>query len=115
MNTITIGVSSLEQSAARAVRAMETGKYQGRYRSFETPELLFKRLTLKRLEILHKMQGAGEISLRELARRVERDVKGVHTDVHALLEFGLLEKSASGKILCPFDEIRFDFALRAAA
>lgn len=61
------------------------------------------------------MQGAGEISLRELARLVERDVKGVHTDVHALLEFGLLEKSASGKILCPFDEIRFDFALRAAA
>lgn len=115
MNTITIGVSSLEQSAARAVRAMETGEYQGRYRSFETPELLFKRLTPKRLEILHKMQGAGEISLRELARRVERDVKGVHTDVHALLEFGLLEKSASGKILCPFDEIRFDFALRAAA
>lgn len=76
MNTITIGVFSLEQSAARALRAMETGEYQGRYRSFETPELLFKRLTPKRLEILHKMQRAGEISLRELARRVERDVKG---------------------------------------
>lgn len=115
MNTVIIEVSSLEESAARAIRAMETGESQGRYRSFETPELLFKRLTPKRLEILHKMQGAGEMSLRELARRVERDVKGVHTDIHALLEFGLVEKTASGKIICPFDEIRFDFAMRAAA
>lgn len=49
MNTITISVSSLEQSAVRALRAMETGEYQGRYRSFETPELQFKRLTPKRL------------------------------------------------------------------
>ncbi|MHB9103414.1 MAG: HVO_A0114 family putative DNA-binding protein [Sulfuricella sp.] len=69
----------------------------------------------KRLEILHKMQGAGEMSLRELARWVERDVKGVHTDIRALLEFGLVEKTESGKIICPFDEIRFDFAMRAAA
>jgi len=55
------------------------------------------------------------MSLRELARRLERDVKSVHRDVHALLETGLLEKTESGKIVCPFDRVRVDFTLAQAA
>ncbi|MEE4238252.1 MAG: hypothetical protein V2I51_16135 [Anderseniella sp.] len=55
------------------------------------------------------------MSLRELARRLERDVKSVHRDVHALLETGLLEKTESGKIVCPFDLVRVDFTLTQAA
>lgn len=58
--------------------------------------------------------GAGEMRLRELARRLERDVKSVHRDVHALLETGLLEKTESGKIVCPFDKVRVDFTLAQA-
>lgn len=122
MRTVTIEITgplepeaSAKQMTGRFLQAWNTGEYQGEYRGFETPELLFKRLTPKRLEILHKMQGAGEMSLRELARRVERDVKGVHTDVHVLLELGLIEKTSDEKIVCPFEEIRFDFVLKAAA
>ena len=37
------------------------------------------------------MTGAGPLALREIARRVERDVKAVHTDVHALLNAGLIQ------------------------
>ncbi len=61
------------------------------------------------------MSGAVDMSLRDLARRLERDVKSVHRDVHALLETGLLEKTGSGKIVCPFDRVRVDFTLARAA
>ena len=58
------------------------------------------------------MQGAGEMSLREAARRVNRDVKAVHRDVQALLTIGLLEKTAAGKLVCPFAEIKVNLVVR---
>jgi predicted transcriptional regulator len=58
------------------------------------------------------MTGAGPMAIREAARRMERDVKGVHADVHALLEAGLLRKTDDNRILFPYDEIRVDFTLR---
>jgi len=39
----------------------------------------------KRWEILEALCGDGAVSIREAARRVERDVKAVHSDVTALL------------------------------
>jgi predicted transcriptional regulator len=92
--------------------ACKSGKYRGEFFGFETPELLWKRLTPKRWELLRAMQGAGEMSLREAARRVDRDVKAVHRDAHALLVIGLLEKTSTGKLVCPYSEIKVDFALR---
>jgi predicted transcriptional regulator len=55
--------------------------------------------------------------MREIGRRVERDIRRVHGDVHALLDLGLAEKTASGKISCPFEEIRIraDIDLKLAA
>jgi len=44
------------------------------------------------------MCGAGEISIREAARRVGRDVKAVHGDVKALLDAGVLGRNAAGAI-----------------
>jgi predicted transcriptional regulator len=60
------------------------------------------------------MTGAGPISLREAARRVGRDVKAVHGDVHALLNAGILEKTEAGRIVFPFDAVRVRFVLKAA-
>ena len=40
--------------------------------------------------------------------------KGVHTDVHALLNAGLLDKTDDGKIVFPFDSVHVDFMLQAA-
>ena len=98
----------------RFLDAWKSGKYRGEFFGFETPELLWKRLTPKRWELLRAMQGAGEMSLREASRRVNRDVKAVHRDAQALLVIGLLEKTAAGKLVCPFSEIKVDFALRPA-
>jgi predicted transcriptional regulator len=60
------------------------------------------------------MAGGGAMTLREAARRAERDVKAVHTDVHALLAAGVLRKNADGKIEFPFDAVHVDFVLKAA-
>jgi predicted transcriptional regulator len=49
-----------------------------------------------------------------VARRVDRDVKAVHGDVHALLNAGILHKTGRGLIVFPFDAIRVDVMLRAA-
>jgi predicted transcriptional regulator len=42
-------------------------------------------MTVKRWELIRSLCGAGPVTIREAARRVDRDVKAVHGDVHALL------------------------------
>lgn len=114
MNTVTIGVSTPQEVSERLLRAWETGTPQEAHIGFPSLEDLWKTLTLKRWEILKAMTGAGPMAIREIARRVERDVKGVHGDVQALVNAGLLDKTAEGKIVFPYDEVRVDFVLKAA-
>lgn len=113
MRTVTLEVSSREEADRRFLRAFE-GEPQGAFISFETPALLFKVLTQKRWELLSALTGAGPVTLREAARRVERDVKAVHGDVHALLDTGILQKDEDGRIVFPFDAVRVNFVLQAA-
>src|SRR4030042_5718145 len=104
------------RAGAKAIRqAAKSGRAQQFTFSYASPELLFSEISPKRWGVLKAMSGAGEMSLRELARRLARDVKSVHRDVHALLETGLLEKTESGKIVCPFDKMRVDFTLAQVA
>jgi len=90
------------------------GRKRGARISFATPELLFQLMTAKRWELIRAMTGAGPLSIRELARRVDRDVKGVHGDVHALRNAGVRQKTEDGLIVFPFDAIRVDIVLHAA-
>ena len=104
------------KTGAKGIRqAAKYGRTQQATFSYASPELLFSEISPKRWGVLEAMSGAGELSLREVARRLERDVKSVHWDVHALLATGLLEKTESGKIVCPFDKVRVDFTLAQAA
>lgn len=112
MRTVTLVVSSREKMNRRFLRAFE-GESQGTFISFESPALLFKVLTGKRWQLLRIMTGAGPISIREIARRLERDVKAVHADVHALLNAGILQKTDEGRIEFPFDAVHVDFMLKA--
>jgi hypothetical protein len=38
----------------------------------------------------------------------------VHSDAHALLNAGLLDKTDDGKIIFPFDSVHVDFMLKVA-
>ncbi len=113
MRTVTIGVSPREKVNQRFLEAAD-GETQGTYISFASPTLLFTVLTGKRWELLKVMTGAGPISIREAARRLRRDVKAVHGDVHALLNVGILQKTENGRIDFPFDAVHVNFMLKAA-
>ena len=114
MRTVTLEVSSRETSSKRFLRAFE-GEEQGAFISFETPALLFKVLAGKRWELLTLMTGAGPMTIREVARRLGRDVKAVHGDVQALLKAGILQKTDAGLVVFPFDAVHVDFILKEAA
>ncbi len=113
MKTVTLSVSSLEDAKRRAAAAFR-GEKQSTRISFSSAELLWKVLTAKRWELLRAMAGQGAMTIREAARRVERDVKAVHGDVHALLDAGVLERDSRGRIVFPYDAVHVDFLLRAA-
>jgi predicted transcriptional regulator len=113
MRTLTLQVAKLDDVKQRLRNAFK-GKKQGSYISFATPELLFRLLTAKRWELVRALIGAGPVTIREAARRVDRDVKAVHGYVHALLRAGVLRKTDEGLIVFPFDAIHVDVMLRAA-
>ena len=113
MKIVTLQVSKREEVKRRAHEAFK-GKKQGSRISFATPELLFRLLTAKRWELIRAMSGAGPVTIREAARRLNRDVKAVHGDVHALLDAGVIQRTADGRIVFPFDAIRVDVMLHAA-
>jgi predicted transcriptional regulator len=113
MKTVTLHVADLDDVKRRARDAFK-GKKQGSRISFATPELLFRLLTAKRWELIRALSGAGPVTIREAARRVDRDVKAVHSDVHALLNAGVLQKTEKGLVVFPFDAVRVDLVLRAA-
>jgi len=113
MRTVILGISSREKINKRLLGALE-GKPQGTFISFETPALLFKVLSGNRWKLLKVMTDSGPISIREAARRLNRDVKAVHHDVHMLLHVGILQKTDKGKIEFPFEAVHVDFMLKAA-
>ena len=59
------------------------------------------------------MCGIGPISIREAARRVHRDVKAVHGDITAILNVGILIRSAEGGVEFPFEAVKVEFMLQA--
>ena len=71
--------------------------------------LLLRILTPARWELLDRLREAGALSIYELAKRLGRDYKNVHTDVTRLVEIGLIEKAADGRVGVPWDVVRGEF------
>ena len=115
MKTVTLDVRASTDPMADFVQAWKTGKAQKSARiSFASPELLWKVLTAKRWELLKALCGAGPVSIREAARRVDRDVKAVHSDLTALLNAGVLNRTERGGVEFPFEAVKVEFLLQAA-
>ena len=115
MKTVTLEVRSPDEGM-RGVRAnleVREGPAVCAY-WIRAPELLWKVLSAKRWELLKALCGAGPVSIREAARRVQRDVKAVHSDVTALLSAGLLNRTETGNIEFPYEAIKVEFLLHAA-
>ena len=115
MKTLKVKIESLRDMVSRGFRVMETGRAEtSAGLSFSTYEDMYRTLSPKRLEIIRAMAGKGVLSYREIARRVERDYKGVHTDLTALVLAGVVDREEGGLVF-PYENIHFDFDVRASA
>lgn len=115
MKTVILDVRPPEEAVQDFVVAWKTGQARKHARiSFPTPELLWKVLTAKRWELLKAMCGAGPLTVRDAARRVNRDVKSVHNDLTALLVAGVLDRTESGQVEFPYEAVKVEFLLQAA-
>jgi predicted transcriptional regulator len=116
MKTVVFNIQTLDSALADFATAWKTGKGDATARiGFETWELMHKVLSPKRLDIIRVMAGAGPLSIREIARRVGRDFKGVHSDATLLVETGVVDKDERGRLIFPYDKIHVDFEISAAA
>ena len=84
--------ANLRQAGKVMQRSIDTGAYQGELLHFESPQVFFGKLTERRWIMVQRLQQAGKgLSVREIARLADRDVRRVHADLKALLELGLVE------------------------
>ncbi|MBO6667900.1 transcriptional regulator [Parvibaculum sp.] len=81
---------------------------------FRTYEDMHRVLSPARLEVVMVLAGQGPLSMREVARRVGRDVKAVHSDITALINCGMIDRTEEG-ISFPYDRIHLDVDIEAAA
>lgn len=63
-------------------------------------------LTPARWALVARLRDAGPLSIYELAKRLARDYKNVHTDVSRLIELGLIARAFDGRVSVPWDVVR---------
>ncbi|MCF6229280.1 MAG: MarR family transcriptional regulator [Gammaproteobacteria bacterium] len=73
--------------------------------NFEDLSMLLSILTPRRLEALKTLRQQGPLSVRALSKSLKRDYKNVHTDIRALEDVGLLERTDEGTLQTPWDVI----------
>ena len=79
--------------------------------SFEDLPLLTKTLSPARWTLLKSLKQKGPCSIYELAKRLARDYKNVHTDVTQLAGMGLIERRADGLVAVTWDLLRAELEL----
>ena len=105
----------LAEAGERFKSAWKTGKPAGAVFTFNAPAQLFSVISPKRWQLIERLQHLGKSTIRGLARSLGRDVKRVHDDVTAMLEWGLVERTETGLVHVPYSVIHAEFDLRAAA
>ncbi len=112
--TLQISLNPDWRAALRAAGRRATARtYQGEVLNFENAGGFFGKLTERRWAMVHALQGQGPVPVRELARRLGRDVRRVHDDVTLLAELVLVERTEGGGVACPFETIHIDMHLQA--
>jgi len=119
MNTLTVRLSAADDAKARFVEA--GNRALAGNASEASPTLNFgsyddmhRVLAPSRLSIVKALAGQGVLSIREVARRVERDVQAVHRDVTTLINAGVIDRTDAG-VAFPYARIHFEFDVSAAA
>jgi predicted transcriptional regulator len=115
-----VKVSSLENSLAKFKDTWERAEKGEQFSvpvevlSFENSSTLMKTLSPKRLELLQTLHIMGTVSIRKLARELNRDYSNVHQDIKALNQIGVVLET-EGKYYVPWETIVTEFSLCTAA
>lgn len=119
MNTVIVRLSSMADIKARFVAAIRDAERGDAVEA--TPSIEFasyddmhRVLAPSRLAIVKALVGQGALSIREVARRVNRDVQAVHRDVTTLVNAGVIDRTENG-IAFAYDRIHFEYDVSAAA
>jgi predicted transcriptional regulator len=105
----------LEAAAARFRKAWKTRKASPAVFTFSSPAQLFSVISPKRWQLIERLQHSGPSTIRGLARLLDRDVKRVHEDVSAMIDWGLVERRDDGLVHVPYSVIHASFDLKAVA
>jgi predicted transcriptional regulator len=120
MDEVRIQIESLDRFFAGAMdmaRRLDKGDVEPEPASFsfERMETLLKVLTPNRWVLLRTLRRHGAGSIRALSQLLNRDYRGVHADVTALIEAGLVERLENGKVTVPWSRITAEMAVDVAA
>ena len=99
--------------AAATMKAIQRGERTALYFGVSFGEIgqMLAAFTPKRWELIAMLREAGPLSVAELARRLERNYKNVHTDVAQLIEWMAVERGDDGLVSVPWSEIVVDMKL----
>ncbi len=79
--------------------------------SLEDLPLLLKTLTPARWQLVERLKKEGAVSIYELAKRLGRNYKNVHTDVSQLIELGLIQRTGKTEVGVGWDVVRAELRL----
>jgi predicted transcriptional regulator len=99
--------------AADAMRGLELGQAVQPYFGVSFTEVgqMLAAFTPRRWELIAALREAGPITVAELARRLGRNYKNVHTDVAQLMAWMAVERADDGRVHVPWSEIIVDMKL----
>ena len=115
MKTVQLEVRRFDDVLSDVAAALASDEPLPSRISFDSVQALWKILSPRKMELLQAMAGQGCLPIREIARRVKRDVSAVHRDIRALADAGLVERNGERQACFPYDEIHVDFVLHGAA
>ncbi|MDW5416813.1 HTH domain-containing protein [Iodobacter sp. CM08] len=108
MKTLTITIMDNAEVTRRAIAAMN-GEVQGEIVAFNSAEELFDTLGCGRWALLHALLESDKLSVRELSKKLGREVKAVHRDATKLRDAGIIEAGEDGRgLFCAFDKVHVD-------
>ena len=112
---VKVGESVQEAGArvASTMKAVQRGQSAASYFGVGFTQIgqMLAAFTPKRWELIAMLREAGPLSVAELARRLARNYKNVHTDVAQLIEWMAVERGDDGLVSVPWSEIVVDMKL----
>src|SRR5262249_55505920 len=72
---------------------------------------LVQALSPARWALLEALRRSGPLSIYELAKRLRRNYKNVHTDVTQLAALGVILRASDNRVLVPWEVLRAEWTL----